>query len=49
MGPMFAQSTDILTIKKINLMTLAQKTLFFTRRVPNDRYCTHLGNKSLSY
>ena len=39
---------DITTIKKnIDLMTTL-KDAFFTGRVPNDRYCTCLSNKSSS-
>ena len=41
---------DIRTIKKpIDLMSLAQRMHFFTGRVPNDRHCACLSNKSLSY
>ena len=35
--------------ENINLMNLAQRMFFFSGRVPNDRHCTCLSNKPLSY
>ena len=42
------QYIDII-IKKPKTLSLAQRMHFFTIRVPNDRHCVCLSNKSLSY
>ena len=33
----------------IDLLSLAERMHFFIGRVPNDRHCAFLSNKSLSY